>query len=231
MFTSIFLLAIATNVDNLAVAIAYGVRKIKIGKASNLMISLVTGIGTYVSISVGMTIRNYLNASASNLIGSFVFVTIGLWVIWEAQQQKKKFKNQYRLREQENVSIAGGTNKKVIDDDAASLQQIYDEVSYESFIAVPEKADKDKSGYIDVKESIALALGLTINNLVSGVGAGISGFEVAITSGMSFVLSLLAISTGYLLGARFTVKMSGIWTGILSGCLLIGLGVYEYVIS
>lgn len=112
-----------------------------------------------------------------------------------------------------------------------SIEQFYEEVSYESFIAEPEKADKDKSGYIDVKEYIALALGLTINNLLSGVGAGISGFHAAITSFFSFVFSLLAITGGYTLGDRFKIRMSRRWTGILSGCLLISLDIYEYFIS
>lgn len=226
---SIFLLAIASNVDNLAIGIAYGVKKIKIGKLSNLVISLVTGIGTYISISVGKTISNYLAGSLSNLIGSFVLIAIGLWVIWETrQQEQKRNRNRFRLREQKRVSVAAVTSRTISD---SSFEQFYEEVSYESFIEEPEKADKDKSGYIDVKESIALALGLTINNLVIGVGAGICGFQVALTSFLSFILSLFAITGGYFLGDRFKIKMSGIWTGILSGCLLIGLGVYEYFIS
>lgn len=230
---SVFLLAIASNVDNLAVAIAYGVRKIKIGSLSNLVISLVTGIGTYISISVGKTISNYLAGSLSNLIGSFVLIAIGLWVIWETQQQeKKRNRDKFRLREQRRVSVASGTGRNISDSSTdSSFEQFYEGVSYESFIEEPEKADKDKSGYIDVKESIALALGLTINNLVIGVGAGICGFQVNITSFLSFILSLFAITGGYFLGDRFKVKMSRIWTGILSGCLLIGLGVYEYFIS
>lgn len=230
---SIFLLVIASNVDNLAIGVAYGVKKIKIGRLSNLLISLVTGIGTYISISVGKTISNYLADSLSNLIGTFVLIAIGLWVIWETrQQEKKRNRNRFRLREQRHVSVAAGTGKTIPNSSSdSSFEQFYEEVSYESFIEEPEKADKDKSGYIDVKESIALALGLTINNLVIGVGAGICGFQVATTSFLSFILSLFAITGGYFLGDRFKVKMSGIWTGILSGCLLIGLGVYEYFIS
>lgn len=223
---SVFLLAIASNIDNLAVAIAYGVKKIKIGSLSNLVISLVTGIGTYISISSGETISNYLGSNLPNSIGSSVIIVIGFWVIWDTRQKARKRKRN-RLRLQQRVSVGIETDKTTSD----SIEQFYQEVSYESFIAEPEKADKDKSGYIDVKESIALALGLTINNLLSGVGAGISGFHATITSFLSFIFSLLAITGGYTLGDRFKIRMSRLWTGILSGCLLIGLGIYEYFIS
>lgn len=223
---SVFLLAIASNIDNLAVAIAYGVKKIKIGSLSNLVISLVTGIGTYISISSGETISNYLDSNLSNLTGSSVIVTIGFWVIWDTRQKERKRKRN-KLKLQQRVPVGIEADKTTSD----SIEQFYQEVSYESFIAEPEKADKDKSGYIDVKESIALALGLTINNLLSGVGAGISGFHAIITSFLSFIFSLLAITGGYALGDRFKIRMSRLWTGILSGCLLIGLGIYEYFIS
>lgn len=222
---AIFLLVTASNVDNLAVAIAYGFKKIKISSLSNLLISLVTGIGTYISISCGKTISNYLASGLSNLIGSSVIVAIGVWVIWDARQkEKKRKKNRFRLREKKHISVDAAA-------DTSDFEQFYEEVSYESFMAEPEKADKDKSGYIDVKESIALALGLAINNLLSGVGAGISGFQATITSCLSFIFSLLAITGGYFLGEHFNLKMSRLWTGILSGCILIGLGIYEYFIS
>ncbi len=224
---SIFLLAIASNIDNLAVAIAYGVKKIKIGSLSNLVISLVTGSSSYISISSGRTISNYLGSNLSNLTGSFVIIAIGFWVIWDSRQKER---NRIRLKLRSRVPVGIEADKTRFDTATDSLEQFY-EVSYKSFIEEPEKADKDKSGYIDVKESLALALGLAINNLLSGVGAGISGFQATITSFLSFIFSLLAITGGYALGDRFKIKMSRLWTGILSGCLLIGLGIYEYFIS
>lgn len=199
-------------------------KKIKIGSLSNLVISLVTGIGTYISISSGQTISSYLGNNLANLTGSSVIVTIGFWVIWDTRQKERK-RNRKKLRSLITVGIEA--DKTTSD----SIEQFYAEVSYESFIVEPEKADKDKSGYIDVKESIALALGLAINNLLSGVGAGISGFHATITSCFSFIFSLLAITGGYALGDRFKIRTSRRWTGILSGCLLIGLGIYEYFIS
>lgn len=132
------------------------------------------------------------------------------------------------------VAIAYGEKKIKLEADtpafASSYDQFYKDFSYESFLEKPEKADKDKSGYIDAKESIALALGLTVNNLGSSVGGEISGFNIAITTFLSFIFSMLAILVGYFLGERFTAKLSEIWVGIVSGCLLTDLGIYEYFI-
>jgi len=102
------------------------------------------------------------------------------------------------------------------------------EISYESFLENPEKADKNKSGDIDVREAIALAFGLTINNLGSGVGGGISGLNIPLTTSLTFFLAIAAVLVGYFLGERFAARIAGIWPEIISGVLIILIGVYEY---
>ena len=105
-----------------------------------------------------------------------------------------------------------------------------DPLSYESYLENPEIADVDRSGSIDVKEAIALAFGLTINNLGTGVAAGISGLNIAFTTILTFAFSILGVVSGYFLGDRFTTKMTGVSAGVLSGVIIIALGVYEYFI-
>jgi putative Mn2+ efflux pump MntP len=99
-----------------------------------------------------------------------------------------------------------------------------------SFWKTQKKLMSDRSGYIDVRESIALAFGLTLNNLGSGIGGGISNLNVWVTTLLVFVLSILGISMGYFLGNRFTSRISGYWSGIVSGALVIIIGVYEYFV-
>lgn len=210
---SALLLALSSNIDNFAVAIAFGVKRIRIGILSNLVIAIVTGIGTFLSLSAGQAISKYLPDKVANVIGSVVLVGIGLWVIWEALELKKKRKrNKFQFP------------------DTVGAEDFYEKFSYEGFLEKPERADTDKSGYIDVKESIALALGLTLNNLVVGVGGGISGLSVAITIFLSVMFSMLAIILGYSLGEQFRVKISIVWIETLSGILILVLGVYEYFV-
>jgi putative sporulation protein YtaF len=167
-----------------------------------------------------------LSVNVANALGSFILIAVGIWSIWKTlKRQRKKVK----MRQEMNFLVAAGSNRAISNSSHGDLsQEFLQEFSYEKFLEHPEKADIDRSGYIDVQESIALAFGLTLNNLGSGFGGGISNLNVAITTFLVFILSLLGISGGYFLGDRFTTKISGLWAGILSAALVIITGVYEY---
>jgi len=200
---SSFFLAISSNVDNFAVGVAYGVKKIKIGILSNLVIAGISALGTYLSMSVGEIISRFLSEDIANLLGSGVLLIIGIWSIWDTLRTEIEEK-----RNQRRSSV--------------------NELSYNTFIEKPERADLDDSRTIDVKESITLAFALTINNLAGGVGGGISGLNIAITTLLTFIFSILGVTLGYFMGERFTTKLSGKISGIVSGLLIICIAVYEY---
>jgi putative Mn2+ efflux pump MntP len=233
---SALLLAIASNVDNFAVGIAYGVKKLKISTLTSLFIALVSAIGTFLSISVGEDINNYLSVDAANILGSIVLVAVGAWSIRDTlKTEGQKAKKKARMRQEMRLLVSAGSHQSVsnpsYDDYSQEFsQEFLQEFSYEKYLENPEKADLDRSGYIDVRESIALAFGLTLNNLGSGIGGGISHLNVGITSLLVFILSLLGMSGGYFFGDRFTTRISGFWAGIISGVLVIVVGVYEYFV-
>jgi putative Mn2+ efflux pump MntP len=236
---SSFLLSISSNVDAFAVAIAYGVKKLKIGIWSNLLIALVSTGGTVLSMSVGAVISRYLPNSAANFLGSGVLIAVGFWEIWDTlEREKKRTRSKTRQKKMTRALVAAGAYSYELSRDAATEHELsahsspesVPEFSYENFLENPEKADRDRSGHIDIKESIALAFGLTINNLGGGVGAGISGLNIAFTAVLTLIFSILSIVVGYVMGARITTKMTSVWTGILSGLLIVGLGIYEYFI-
>ncbi|KAM3095249.1 hypothetical protein ACKFKF_25355 [Phormidesmis sp. 146-12] len=234
---SSFLLSTSSNVDNFAVAVAYGVKKLKIGIFSNLLIAVVSALGTILSLSVGNVISRYLPGPVANVLGSSVLIVIGIIGIWDTlEREKKKAREKNRARKMTRSLVAAGIHSSDYSEtygDAAVMQSdttLLDDIAYEGFLEDPAKADLDRSGHIDVKESIAIAFGLTINNLGSGVGAGISGLNIAITTILTFGCSILAIVVGYFLGDRLTAKMTGISAGVLSGLLMVILGVYEYFI-
>lgn len=229
---SSFVLCFSSNVDNFAVAVAYGVKKLRIGVLSNCLIALVSALGTLLSLSVGAVIQRYLPDPAANAVGSGILIAIGALGIWDTLEREKK-RNLAKLRENRRSMVAAGMQSTVYltQNDVRSDDQLaINALSYESFLENPEIADVDRSGSIDVKEAIALAFGLTINNLGTGVGAGISGLNIAFTTILTFVFSILGVTSGYILGDRFTTKMTGVSAGVLSGLMIIALGVYEYFI-
>ncbi len=202
LFSSV-LLALSSNVDAFAVGIAYGVKKVRIAILANLLIALVSGVGTLVSMKAGEIVSKFLPEALANALGSGVLVAIGIWSIWEALRKQKE--------ERRKKSKSSG-----------------DQLDFNTYIRKPEIVDVDDSRRVELKEAWALAFALTINNLGNGLGAGISGLNIALTTGLSFISSVLAISGGYFLGATFTAKLSGSVPGIISGVLIIALGIYEY---
>lgn len=239
VFSSL-LLSMSSNVDAFAVAIAYGIKKLKIGIWSNLLIALVSTGGTVLSMSVGTAISRYLPNTVANFLGSGVLIAVGLWGIWDTlEREKKRTRAKARQKKMTRTLVAAGAYAYELSRDATAIDHplsthssadFIEDLSYESFLENPAKADKDRSGHIDIKESIALAFGLTINNLGGGVGAGISGLNILFTAVLTCIFSMMSIVVGYIMGDRLTTKMTTIWTGILSGCIIIALGVYEYFI-
>ncbi|MCY7286465.1 MAG: sporulation membrane protein YtaF [Cyanobacteria bacterium CAN_BIN43] len=235
---SSILLSTSSNVDNLAVAIAYGVKKLKIDTLSNILIALVSAIGTMLSLSVGAVIGRYLPPEVANLLGSGVLIAIGILGIWDTlEREKKKNRKEARQMRMTRSLAAAGIHRSdysqtalLVEDSLARPAVLLDDIAYEGFLENPEKADTDRSGHIDFKESIAIAFSLTINNLGSGVGAGISGLNVIFTTALTFFFSFLAIMSGYFLGDRRILKLTGAWAGVLSGCSMMLLGIYEYFI-
>ena len=241
-FLSSILLSTSSNVDNFAVAIAYGVKKLKIDPLSNLLIALVSAVGTLLSLSVGAVIGRYLPSEVANLLGSGMLMAIGILGVWDTlEREKKKNRKEARQVKMTRSLTAAGIHRSdyepnysqsalLIEDSFARPAALLNDIAYESFLENPEKADADRSGHIEFKESIAIAFSLTINNLGSGVGAGIAGLNVIATTALTFFFSLLAIMLGYLLGTQNILKLTGAWVGVLSGCSMMLLGIYEYFI-
>ena len=187
---SSLLFAISANTDNFVVGLSYGIKKIRIARVSNLIIALISLVGTILSMSLSKVILNYIPEFLASLIGSSILILLGV------------------------LTIAKPLLKRDSD----------------SILDNPEKADKDKSLNIDAKESIALGLALTINNVGLGIGASFAGLNITITALFTFVLSLLAIVVGFSLGSYYLSELFGKRATIISGLLIIALGLFEILI-
>jgi putative Mn2+ efflux pump MntP len=235
-FAFALLLALSSNVDNFAVATAYGVKKLRIDLMTNIFIAFVSALGTFLSISVGKEIGGYLSPALANGLGSFTLIGIGTWGVWETwKREKVRAKRHTWIRQEMGVLASVGSSQMLsksvhTETHPEFSQEFLKEFSYENFLENPEQVDEDQSGYIDVRESIALAFGLSLNNIGAGLGAGISAVSAGLTTGLVFGLSILAMIIGYRFGNRSTTRMSGFLAGTLSGGMLILIGVFEYFV-
>lgn len=198
---SSILFSISSNIDNLTVGISYGIKKTKIGILSNLIIACITALGTFLSMLIGKIIVKIISAYIANSLGSIILICIGIWFIID-----------FYIKE---------NNKPSYESSKSGYQKLLDN---------PEIADADKSGYIDVKESIALAFALTINNLGVGIGASIAGLNIFATVFFTFIFSILFLSSGFFIGNSYLSKFFGKFAPLVSGAIVILLGVYEFFI-
>jgi putative sporulation protein YtaF len=208
-FATILLLSLSSNLDNIGVGVSYGVRKINIPFASNILIASITSSGTFLSILLGQSIYLFISPELAGLLGGSIIIAAGIWVIL---QEKVMRRGEEPQEEQKLITETGFSR--------FGFRHIV------SILKNPIIADWDFSGHIDLKEATALALGLTINNIPNGVGAGMLGLSPIVTTISVFFFSIITIwigISGGLVGSHRLGKL----TGVISGLILISIGVYE----
>ena len=153
------------------VGISYGIRKINVPFTSNLLIALVTSTGTLLSVLLGRSIYLFISAEMTGLLGGGIIIAAGIWVLF---QEKIMHRGQEPQEEKRLVAETGLPR--------FGFRQIV------SILDNPVIADWDFSGHIDLKEAIALSLGLTINNIPNGVGRGDVGLQPHFNDGFRLLI-------------------------------------------
>ena len=92
-----------------------------------------------------------------------------------------------------------------------------------------ENSDKDNSLYIDIKEVITVGIGLTLNNVGTGIAASIAGVNLFSTLLFTFIFSISFIYIGILLGNKILGRVLGKFSPLISGIILILLGIIEII--
>lgn len=201
VFLSALLYSLSSNLDNLVIGIAYGVKKIKIGLISNLIIATVTSIGTLISMSVGKFISGFLPTSLTNMLGAVIIMLLGLYFLIQSTLKliPKSYSNSLALK---------------------NVDEIMD---------YAEKSDSDNSGTLNIKEAFVVSLGLMLNNLGTGLAASITGVNVSITVICTFILSIALLMLGKSIGHNVLGSVCGKYAPLISGVLLIILGIFELI--
>ncbi|MBO1913682.1 manganese efflux pump, partial [Microvirga sp. 3-52] len=78
---TILLISIAANIDNLGISVSYGLKANRIPFTTNIIIAIISAICTFISITAGQLLSNYLSNSTANFVGGFLIVCLGLWII------------------------------------------------------------------------------------------------------------------------------------------------------
>ncbi|PJI10527.1 MULTISPECIES: manganese efflux pump [Clostridium] len=198
---SAILFSLASNLDNVVIGIAYGIKKIKINMAANLIIAVVTSVGTFLSMSIGKYISHFLPHFIANVLGAGAITILGVYFVIQSIRK-----------------LINDKNSKEI-----ALKNTSEMIEY------AEKSDLDRSGDISLKEALLAAFGLTFNNIGTGVAASITGVNITVTVAATFILSILTIKFGESVGNHVLGQFFGKYSPLFSGILLILLGVIEFL--
>ena len=197
-FLSILLFVIAASLDILVVSLAYGLKDIKINFSSTLVITSISALGTFISMILGKFLVDLIPVKLGDIIGGLVLLLLGFYFIYSYFKEKKILTS----HNSENNS------------------------SPTFILENPEVADKDKSGNIDFKESLALSLALALNNFGLGIGASISGLNIAFTTISTFIISLIFISLGFYLSKTIKSKNISKNSNLIAGIIIIILSLF-----
>lgn len=206
---SIFLIlaiAIAANLDNLGVGIAYGIQKIRISHMSNLIIALISFIATWLSAEAGKMISLYLSPQIAGAIGAILLFGVGVWVFIQP------------------ILTAIKNNQPILD------LQLFGERFYigpTEILNYPERADIDNSRSVGYWEAVILGIALSINALAGGFDAGAVGISSLVEATFVGIFSFITIIAGYYFGRKYAAEQIGKYATVISGTLLMAIGVHQ----
>lgn len=194
------MLAAALSIDAFAAAFAYGNSRIRVKLSSALIISAICSIFLAISLGIGRILLPAIPQHAAKVICFLILFCLGIEKLFEC------FIKALIIR------------KKVVHSSIgfhfASLHFIL------NIYADPIEADVDSSKVLSPKESVALAIAMSLDGIAAGFGVSLTGGSIGWIIVLSFVFGFAMIRTGEVLGRLIAGKgkMDLSWFG---GCLLI----------
>lgn len=211
----VLLFCISASLDNLAISIAYGLKKITIPKIINVIIAMISALGTFLAMVLGKLIIRFFPLWLSNILGASILLILGVYFLLDFFKSIKKSKIENLIFNQE---MAPSISEVMCKRENSELKDI---------LKFPEKADMDNSGFIDKKEALTLGLALSLNNMGLGVGASVSGLYLWETVLFSFIFSLVFVRLGYIISNGFLGSLLGKYSSLISSLIILSLGLYQ----
>lgn len=211
---NILALAFSLSIDALGIGTSYGIRKIKIPIYATVIIAALAFLFTSVSIFFGTILLHFLPPSIAKLIGIFILILMGIWIIYQGLHDKKEVKD---------------TSKK----DETIFNMIIKSLGITiKIIRTPEYCDMDKSSSIEPIEALYLGVALSVDSIGAGIGTAVLGLNTIAIPICVAVFQILFLHIGLTIGKKLRIfnGESNIWV-ILSGSILILVGIIRLFIS
>lgn len=191
--------AVSSSIDNLGVGISYGIRGIRIGLLSNLVMAVVCFLFSEAGILFGGWLSAVLPGVMPVVIGAFMLTVIGFRIILMAIP-----------RTQPSDQAPEETGRKTGN-------------RLEKMLQNPETADVDRSGEISIGEAVVLGVALSANAVTNGLGAGLIGLSPLAISIAAAAGSFVTVWAGVAIGRRASAIRIGRFTLGQFGTLVSGI--------
>jgi putative sporulation protein YtaF len=191
-------IAVVSNLDNLTVGIALGIRPLRVDAIANLIVATVTMIGTAVAMTLGHALSDHLPAPTTHLLGRLTLIAIGAWM------------------------TATGAHALRRPTANASPQAKGDPLT---LLHEPLRATEgNHSGTLSDREALVLGAALAINNFASGVPAGAARIPPILVTGLAGTFSLVCVGGGARLASAFARQVAHRYAGALAGVMMLAAG-------
>lgn len=198
------LLVSSLCIDSFVASVAYGTSKIRIPPLSMIIINLVCTLTLACSLFIGSIFKSLLPNNVPMFLGFSLLMLLGI----------------YRLFEYIFKSYIAKCSKS----DKPLTFKLFDFQFILQVYADEIKADFDKSKCLNVKESVYLALALSLDSLAVGFGSSLCSINYIQVLILCFVIGIFCVSLGVFLGRKFAQKLH-FELSWLSGVLLIILAI------
>jgi putative sporulation protein YtaF len=192
-------IALANNLDNLGVGIAFGVARIRLGPLINLWIATLTFVMTGVAVLFGDRLGSLVALPLAHALSAAILCGMGAWMLLPSPRREAP---------ERTPDAAGG-------------------VTLRRILADPTCADQDRSRDIDAREATLLAVAVSLNNLGGGMGAGLAHLSALWTAFSSALVSFLVVWLGAASGQRLGEARLGKQAQTIAGSLLVLIGLWQ----
>lgn len=225
---SILLFCFSANLDTFLIGLACSLGGSSFPAKKNLLLSSVCTAGTALAMLSGRLIGGILSFHTANLIGGILLLLLGAWFTLSGIRSVAREKHSTAARQKPDGCPSEETADKNTTAMTTAAEVTETEFEGKKFAEKELTDPQVPSG--NTSSVLPLAIALSLNNFALGLGASITGLPVFTTSlatfGASFFLLLAGQWTGHTCLARFCGK----YAGLLSGMIILILGIYEIFI-
>lgn len=100
---AILVLGLASSLDNLSIGITYGTRGKQLSYLSNILITFLSMIASYLSLFIGKWMSHFIPLNMANFGGGMLIVLIGLWTLWIISPFNRQSHSKKAMTDPENV--------------------------------------------------------------------------------------------------------------------------------